>query len=412
MASALTWLDYSERDRREAMAVIDLFRETGTVDELGLSRVQTSIANLFFPGTSTIQTRACYFVLVPWMFLEIERKKISSEKAANRARQMELAINRQLRLGPDTRGVFGILAGDALKRLPSDVYWDGLGSWGIRIIQGHMGAYFRSLDGFHRRSALHKSLPMDPADHGAPPANWHPHLPKPPKGFPGSGVAVALRRADAGYLREQIRARHPDSLLAVLAGRAEAADLAADRPWHLAGCPEVSSALRDRLLDAERFAICTQGAALLYNLMLAELRNRDDWIEGYRKELADWESRVDKLDPGLADWHPNRIWSMTRSSGGTVGYPTRAFVERWVSNLKGRGPAMIADEGSEARALVRDREIRLKRSRARLTNPRRLELWGGESGTWLMDFRWGSARRLLQDIFDGLTRSGDDAGNA
>lgn len=51
MASTLTWLNYSERDRRDAMAVIDLFRETGTVDELGLSRVQFSIANLVFPGT-------------------------------------------------------------------------------------------------------------------------------------------------------------------------------------------------------------------------------------------------------------------------------------------------------------------------------------------------------------------------
>ena len=36
MALTLTWLDYAERDRRRALDVIDLFRETGTVDELGL----------------------------------------------------------------------------------------------------------------------------------------------------------------------------------------------------------------------------------------------------------------------------------------------------------------------------------------------------------------------------------------
>ena len=78
------------------------FREAGTVDELGLSRVQFSIANLFFPGTTTIQTRACYFLLVPWMFRELERRKISSNQIANRVRQMELAINRHLRSGEDT----------------------------------------------------------------------------------------------------------------------------------------------------------------------------------------------------------------------------------------------------------------------------------------------------------------------
>ena len=73
MASSLTWLDYSERDRRRALDVIDLFRETGMVDELGLATVRDSYSDLFFPGTSTIQTRACYFLLVPWTFLRLER---------------------------------------------------------------------------------------------------------------------------------------------------------------------------------------------------------------------------------------------------------------------------------------------------------------------------------------------------
>ena len=57
LASALTWLDYSERDRRDAMVVIDQFRETGTVDELGLARVQVSIdpdQGVLFPAGSVV----------------------------------------------------------------------------------------------------------------------------------------------------------------------------------------------------------------------------------------------------------------------------------------------------------------------------------------------------------------------
>ena len=404
MASALTWLDYSERDRKDAMAVVDLFRETGTVDELGLSRVQTSIANLLFPGTSTIQTRACYFLLIPWMYLELERRKVTSAKAANRARQLELAINRHLRSGSDTRGVFGILAGDSLKRLPSDVYWDGLGSWGIRKVHGYISTYFRSLDGFYSHGTQLRDLPHDRESRNAPPANWHPHLPEPPAGFPASGFAVALRRCDAQYLREQIMAHHPDSLLAVLARRADDRDLKAERPWQLAGLPEIPSVLHERLFEAERFAVCMQGAALLYNLMLAELRERGEWIDKYHKLLEEWTHRVGGLDPALDGWQPDGVWSMARAAGGSPGYPTRAFVERWVENLIARGPGAVADRDSEARALVREREIQLKRSRARLANPRRLELWGGDSGTWLMDYRWGSASRLLRDIFDGLAR--------
>ena len=71
----------------------------------------------------------------------------------------------------------------------------------------------------------------------------------------------------------------------------------------------------------------------------------------------------------------------------------------------------MADD-SKSRTLVRDRETLRKRGRARLTNPRYLELWGGDSGSGQMAYRWGSAKRILKDIFDGLARGEDDAGNA
>lgn len=67
MPSTFTWLDYSEHEHRKMLDVIDLFRERDTRDELGIS----SIHDAFFPGTSTIQTRACYFLFIPWLYLEI-----------------------------------------------------------------------------------------------------------------------------------------------------------------------------------------------------------------------------------------------------------------------------------------------------------------------------------------------------
>lgn len=225
MTSSLTWLDYSERDRRRALDVIDLFRETSTVDELGMASVRNSFSDLFFPGTSTVQTRACYFLLVPWTFLRLERLRTSSSKAAARARRAEVNLNRRMLDTGDTRGVFGSRAGDALKRLPSEIYWGGLGSWGICTFTGHKWAYFRSLDGFYRRGNRFLSTQRDPEGRSAPPANWHPHLPTPPSGFPYKNVSVVLRHQDAEYLRDRIQATHPQTLLAVLAGRASQADL-------------------------------------------------------------------------------------------------------------------------------------------------------------------------------------------
>ena len=412
MASTLTWLDYSERDRGRVLDVIDLFRETSTVDELGLAGVRDSFSDLFFPGTSTIQTRACYYLLVPWTLLRLERLRVPSSEAVDRARREEINLNTRLLAGEDTQGVFGSQAGNALKRLPSEVYWGGLGSWGIRTFSGHMRAYFRSLDGFYRRVKQFQNIPRDPEGRKAPPVNWHPHLPEPPSGFFRGKITVELRREDAEYLRERIQTRHPESLLAVLAGRAEATDLAHDQPWDLAHLAELSAVLRDQLHNAKLFAVCMHGAALLYNLMLSELQRHERRIEIYRGDLEEWAADAAALESALADWQLDEVWSLVQVKGRLPGYPMRVFVQSWVDNLKWRGPEAIVRDNSTARDMVRDREIRLKGNRARLTSVRHLELWGGRSGTGRMDYRWGVTGRILQDIFDGLARSEGDAGNA
>ena len=412
MSSSLTWLDYSEKDRRHTLDVIDLFREASTLDELGLASARDGFADLFFPGTSTIQTRASYFLLIPWTFLRLERLRVSSGKAAARPRRAELNLNRRMLDGGDVLGVFGAQAGDALKRLPSEVYWGGLGSWGIRLSSGHKWAYFRSLDGFYRRGDRFRSTQRDPEGRRAPPANWHPHLPTPPSGFPYKNVSVALRRRDAEYLRDRIQARHPDSLLAVLAGRADPVDLQVDRPWQLSHLSEITPTLREQLHDAEKFAVCIHGAVLLYNLMLAERRGQAEWTEKHRNRLKRWAADVDALEPAARGWKPDGVWRVVRAGGRKLGYPTRAFVEGWIEYLERHGPRAVVADYSPARALVEEREVRLKGSRARLTNRRRLELWSGESGTGRLDYRWNAAKRILKDIFDGLAEGEDNAGHA
>ncbi len=49
--SYFSWMDYSERERREALDVIDLFSEQDTRDELGIGTVRDAFADLLFPGT-------------------------------------------------------------------------------------------------------------------------------------------------------------------------------------------------------------------------------------------------------------------------------------------------------------------------------------------------------------------------
>lgn len=66
----LGWIDFSKEDRKKALDVINLLSEQGAVDELGIGIIRDAFAIYFFPGTSTIQTRAKYFLIVPYVLRE------------------------------------------------------------------------------------------------------------------------------------------------------------------------------------------------------------------------------------------------------------------------------------------------------------------------------------------------------
>jgi len=52
--------------------VLDLLAEKGVVDELGIGVIRDAFADLLFPGISTIQTRAKYFLIVPRLLKDYE----------------------------------------------------------------------------------------------------------------------------------------------------------------------------------------------------------------------------------------------------------------------------------------------------------------------------------------------------
>ena len=94
-ASSFGWLAHDDGERRRMMEVINLFREKGTLDELGIGTIRDTFADHFFPGTSTIQTRARYFLFIPWMYQQIEEERVPSSRAGRRARETPHAARRE-----------------------------------------------------------------------------------------------------------------------------------------------------------------------------------------------------------------------------------------------------------------------------------------------------------------------------
>ncbi|HYM89663.1 MAG TPA: DUF6361 family protein, partial [Nitrospiraceae bacterium] len=137
LVATLTWLDHDTTDRDRMNRILALFRERDTRDELGIGSIRDLLADELFPGTSTIQTQLRYMLFVPWIYQILEQKRRDKKTFADEARRLEVAIVKALiGSGDDTAGVFGKRAGGGLKRLPSSVYWAGLGMWQIRRFQG------------------------------------------------------------------------------------------------------------------------------------------------------------------------------------------------------------------------------------------------------------------------------------
>ncbi len=72
---SLGWIVFSKNERNKVLNVIHLLDEPGAVDELGIGAIRDSFADYFFPGTSTVQTRAKYFLIIPYVLMKSERGK-------------------------------------------------------------------------------------------------------------------------------------------------------------------------------------------------------------------------------------------------------------------------------------------------------------------------------------------------
>ena len=77
----LGWVDFSREDRDTVLDVISLLKKPDTVDQIGIAQVRDAFADLFFPGTSTIQTIAKYFLIVPYVLKEATEGRYGTNPA-------------------------------------------------------------------------------------------------------------------------------------------------------------------------------------------------------------------------------------------------------------------------------------------------------------------------------------------
>ena len=396
----LGWIDFSKEDRQKALDVINLLSEQGAVDELGIGIVRDAFANYFFPGTSTIQTRAKYFLIVPYILREAIDGRYG--KDVNRilreidAEEKECGL-KLLEANPKAEGVIGtrVLPIGWVARKPSDIYWNGIRTYGIFCDYGLSIPEYVSLavklntqkssaklgnrndeaeenekDDSDAGDIMNVSFWNLPIYHD----NWRDNL------------TIELTNEEALYLDKQIQKGAKGSLLEyVLKNRIDMnkyedfASMAADLS------EKVEEKLSYMMKLACEFNNLVYMARVRFNVMLSEEENE--------VAVSEW----DRLKPQVkrrANVYLSAVFNeLELHNPGTY---------LFLSKLQEAFKALDIDAADE---LIKKRERQLKGiNRAKLNRTKEFDhskwVGGGE-----LDYRFSNARRIINDIYSGEVSS-------
>lgn len=406
------WIDFSRSHYNKVMSVMDMFADQGVIDELGLGTIRDSISDLLFPGISTIQTRAKYFLLIPWIFQDIERNgKI--DRFFSELEQSEIHFIKTLRLNSkDEGGIIGATLRNANpKRKPSSVYWNGLITYGIRHFKGSITDYINYVQRHHKMKANRKKLvaegdgnvPGDDTDatHLYQNPLWC-QLPTPPADWK-ENLTIKLTQEEALFLCEVITRSSRNSLWAnILRHDIDKAISfsSIDDFLHLPNLPEELKVLLQIAID---FNLIMQGAFIRYNLLIQ--RNRENGRDA--ELLPIWDSYLKKMKNFHWDiWNSQVLWKLFPY----IHISTQRFVENWIETIK--GDAYWEAKGDQ---LIKDRELRLKGfKRARLFDKSIAQKQQAFTGitvqageVYYLNYRWAVARIILTDIQNGLNKDAE-----
>jgi hypothetical protein len=391
------WIDYGSRDRNKILSILSLLSTPEAVDELGIGVVRDGFADILFPGISTIQTRAKYFLLVPYIMMELERENILSPKSfLDRLSKEEIALISLLKKD-NAKGVFGGRAGERLQRKPSSIYWNGFYTFGIfqNYARLSLNGYVRAVCALKREKRLLSAIGHIEKSEGTGDADmycsacgfWR--VPPPPENW-RENVTMELTVEEASFLRERIiKSEHSkDSLLAYILRN----KIYEVKDYYDISIIEKKIKLPQTIHKdykmALDFAEFIYGANIRYNVILSGCKNdlaNEEWGIWYRSVTNGFIQNYDIYEA------VNRL-----SIRGYNRARLLPFIGKWKEAVL-TGDAAVMDE------LIIAREIELKgKERAKLSS----ENFSWREGVWLgggkLQYRFPNSRRLIEDIFNGL----------
>lgn len=383
------WVDFSKEQRGKVLSVLKLLSEPGALDELGIGIIRDGFADILFPGTSTIQTRAKYLFVVPYIMLEVEKHKgIKPHEFLSLLDQKEVDLIDILDKD-GAEGVIGVEAREKLKRKPSSIYWNALKTYGIFANQGltlseYAKAFCAARDNKQKiRNAGNNNRNSEEASDDADGVDgiynfWR--IPVPTQNW-REGLTIDLSQEEAAFLKQKIitMPNTKDSLMALVLreNRSDFCEYASFNDLNTL-IPAMPEMMKDDYIMARDFAKFIYGAQIRYNVIFTKGQD-EEVLEAW----ASWKNDTPQIEL-------ERMFARLDVRNLNL----RHFLKAYQNTL--------SDEG-ELDKLIIAREKQLKgASRSKLINENMYQYDGKLINMGKLYYRFYNTQRIIRDIFEGL----------
>lgn len=390
----LGWIDFSKTERNKVLSVLDLLSEQGTLDELGIMPIRDGFSELFFPGTTTIQTRAKYFFIVPYALRDLELgKETNPARAMRELDRIEQECGKQfLKNNRAMTGIIGARAlanGSWVKQAPSNIYWAGLRKYGFFLNSNlTLSEYVRAICALkaEKKNTLtlgnrndNSDVDQDDQDAGLVAGIRFWDIPTYRYDW-RDNLVMQLTPEEGAFLKKKMITRYPDSMLAYVLENHVDAFFQCSSFQELDGIIKLfPPEMRDDYKLALKFSDFLEVINIQYNLILSDGKNQE--------AVRAWNAMKDSLDERASV-------DLTRIVNRLKVY--NPSLVRFLSEAK---EAMLDhDEAKLKNAIVR-RERELKTTRAKTLHPGEFdpEAWYGIGA---LDYRFSRTKTILADIVE------------
>lgn len=381
------FIDFSKEERNKILATLKLLGTQTALDELGIGVIRDAYADILFPGISTIQTRAKYFVLIPYLFQKAA--KLNLQSGAQVRKWLTAAEDKLVQTLVDNsddseNGIIGKRAlgqKRTVKMRPSGIYWNGLRTF--EILRGTGVSLSAACSVIAASSKMKAELTVvtdgetfddrDAASYDS--ILFSPILPE--NDFEKE-AAILLTKKEAEFLAYKISQSTltKNTLLDFLIKNKLDCNSFDDIPEDI-----LPKALRKDYRLARDFSDFIIGAHIRYNVIFSEYQ--DDEMED---EWNQWRNTFIVHDFSLDD-------ILSRISCNDL---TERFCREFLT-LVYQNDVNAIDE------LIVHREKQIKGDRAKLRKPTEYRYnYDRPIHFYRLDFRFGTAKTIIHDIIKGL----------